>query len=91
MKLQDEQAALLSRLVELGAAEYVSSISGGSKAVTSVGPSSPPPTIIESMHEDSILRIVEEPSKGSVSGECPFTRQSQHHSINVMCLCVHQL
>ena len=76
-KLQDEQAALLSRLMELGAADYVSSISGGSKVVASVGPSSPPPTINESLHEESLLHIVEEPSKLSVSGKCPFTSALQ--------------
>lgn len=62
-KLQGEQTALLSRLAELGAEEYVRSLSGDNKTAESPDvPSSPPADLRNSLLEVSDM-VVDEPDK----------------------------
>lgn len=64
-KLQGEQTALLSRLAELGAEDYVRSLSGEGKTTESPpppAPSSPSADIRNSLNEVNNM-IVDEPDK----------------------------
>ena len=79
-KLQSEQALLITRLTELGAGDYVRALTGDVKMEEeeSVAPTSPPPILRNSLLEESEM-VVDETSKGSVSGElCTHTHTHTH-------------
>ena len=91
-KLQSEQALLITKLTELGAGDYVRALTGDVKMEEeedSVAPTSPPPVLRNSLLEESEM-VVDEMSKGSVSGElCTHThthscighkRTNAHHT-----------
>ncbi|XP_064383187.1 max dimerization protein 3-like isoform X2 [Halichondria panicea] len=66
-KLQNDQSALLSRLAELGAGDYVQALSGeGTTEDPAVAPSSPATDLRNSLLEVSDI-VVDEPNKTGVS------------------------